>query len=104
MLTKNVYFGERPEAVIVNRYGSSYNCRVDLPVNIEEVETGEGETQWKADVYSIECGYTVGLKERVEADYESWLAVAHEVIAPQPTIQDAIDAINELTDIILGGE
>ena len=37
----------------------------------------------------------------VEADFDTWFARA---IAPETTLQDAIDAINELFDIILGGE
>ena len=104
MLTRNVYFTERPENVIVTRFGNTYCCRIDLPVNIEEVETGEGETQWKADVYSVEAGYTVDIKERVEENYDAWMEVAQAVIAPEPTIQDVVEAMNELTDLILGGE
>lgn len=105
MLTRNVYYSQRPDRVIVNRIGENGNtCRVDLPVNIEEVEAQEGETQFKADVYSITAGYTANIAQRVEANYEAWLTVAKEVPQPEPTIQDVIDAVNELTDLILGGD
>ena len=104
MLTRNVYFAERPENVIVTRFGNTYRCRVDLPVNIEEVETGEGETQWKADVYSVEAGWTPGMEERVEANYDAWMDVAQAIVVPDPTIQDVVEAINELAEFVLGGE
>lgn len=110
MLTRNVYYAERPESVIVTRNGrDGYTARVDLPVNIQEVPAPvmEGEepgTQFMADVYSITAGYTEDLKERVEEDYEAWLTVAKRVPVPEPTLQDAIDAINELAEIVLGGE
>lgn len=104
MLTKNVFYSQRPERVSVHRIGQGYTCRVDFPVNIQEIENGDEETQFKADVYSLEVGYTTGIKERIEADYEGWLKVAKEIPAPQPTIQDVIVAVNELADLILGGE
>lgn len=104
MLTRNVYYAERPDPVQVFRIGLGYTCRVDLPVNIREIQNDEGDTQFVADVYSVTAGYTPGIKERIEADYNGWLAVAKEIPAPQPTIQDVIEAVNELADIILGGE
>ena len=104
MLTRNVFYSERPERVVVNRIGNTSTCRVDLPTNIEEVETPDGGTQYKADVYSINAGYTANLAERVEANYDAWLTVAQEVPIPEPTIQDVIDAVNDLTDLILGGD
>lgn len=103
MLTKNVQFAERPEDVMVHRIGTSYTCRVDFPVNIRETEVDD-DVQYIADVYSTEVGYTEGLKERIEQNIEPWMELAKVAPAPQPTIQDAIDAINELTEIILGGE
>ena len=60
MLTKGVYFGKRPNKVEVHRIGEhGYTCRVDFPVNIQKIENDEGDAQYKADVYSLECGYTV---------------------------------------------
>ena len=40
-------------------------------------------------------------REEVEADFEGWYAKA---TTPETTLQDAIDAINVLSDIIFGGE
>ena len=105
MLTRGVYFANRPNRVEVHRIGEQgYTCRVDFPVNIQEIENDDGDVQYRADVYSLECGYTEGIAARINQNYEDWLAVAKEIIVPQPTVQDAIDAINALTEIVLGGE
>lgn len=104
MLTRNVYFAERPERVIVNRIGATgYTCRVDLPVNIEEVAGPEGETQYKADVYSVNAGYTVNIAERIEANYEAWLAKAQNEPEPEPepNIRELKEANDMLTECIL---
>lgn len=105
MLTKNVQFAERPENVMICRVGNGFTCRIDFPVNIREVEMGEeNEVQYLADVYSVNANYTEGMQERVENEFDFWFAKANEIEIPQPTIQDAIDAINALTEIVLGGE
>lgn len=105
MLTRNVYYSQEPERVSVHRIGrNGYTARVDFPVNVQQIIMLDDQPQYKADVYSIEVGFTVGLKERIENNYEAWLAVAKEIPAPQPTINDVIEAVNELTDIVLGGE
>lgn len=114
MLTRNVYFAERPEKVIVNRIGATgYTCRVDLPVNIEEVAGPEGETQYKAGVYSVNAGYTVNIAERIEANYEAWLAKAQNEPEPEPVptlreLQETnavlTECILEMSEIIYGGE
>lgn len=105
MLTRSVFYSQEPEQVSVHRIGhNGYTARVDFPVNIQQVMIQDEELQYKADVYSIEVGFTPDLKERIESNYEAWLAVAKEIPAPQPTVQDVIEAINELTEIVLGGE
>ena len=105
-MTKNVCYSERPERVIVNRINHGYTARVDMPVNIREITDDEGNVSYMADVYSLEAGYTPHLMERVEADYEGWMAIATEIPAPQPTLQDVIEAVNILTEMVVlnGGE
>ena len=105
MLTRNVFYSQEPERVSVHRIGSNgYTARVDFPVNVQQIVMPDDQPQYKADVYSIEVGFTVVLKGRIENNYEAWLAVAKEIPTPQPTINDVIEAVNELTDLILGGE
>lgn len=106
MLTRNVYFAERPEKVVVNRIGDAgYSCRVDFPVNIEEVAGPEGETQYRADVYAIETGFTYDIKERIQNRYDEWLALAKKraEVEPETTIMDLVSAMNILTDFVMGG-
>lgn len=106
MMTRNVCYSERPERVIVHRINNGYTARVDLPVNVREIENDEGGVSYMADVYSLEAGYTPHLKERVEADYDGWMGIAAEVPTPQPTLQDVIEAVNILTEMVVlnGGE
>lgn len=102
MQTKNVYYSEQPNRVIVNTNGT--RAMVELPVNVTEIETEEG-TNWLAEtVYSFETMNTPNLMERVEADYDEWLELAKK---PEPQVaglNDVVEALNALTEIVLGGE
>lgn len=102
MQTKNVYYSAQPERVMVTARGE--RAVIEFPINVTEVETEEG-TQWLAEsVYSVETVATADLKSRVEQNYEAWLEVA-KIIEPQKaSIDDVVDALNALTDMILGGE
>lgn len=101
MMTKNVYFAEQPDRVIVTANGEK--AVVELPVNVAEVETEDG-VQYCADtVYSISTKNTPNLRERVEANYAAWLEVARVVEPQKATLDDAIEAINTLTDLVIGG-
>lgn len=102
MLTKNVQFAKKPDKVMIRRIQNGYMCYVDLVENIREMKENE-ETNYIADVYSVQAGYTAGLKERVERDYEKWLMVAKDIPAPQPTVTDIVDAINALAELVIGG-
>ena len=103
MLTKNVFYSERPERVIVNRIGNTGACRIDLPINIVEVPSPDGETQFKADVYSMIAGYTPNIKQRVDGNYEAWLAKAEgePEPTPEPTLRELQETNNMLTECIL---
>ena len=100
MQIRNVYYAEPPENVIVNERGGK--AVVEMPVNVIEIEE-EDRHEWFAEtVYYIETTATPNLKERVEAEYEDWLEVA-KIPAPQPaSISDVVDALNALTEIVIG--
>lgn len=101
MQTPNVYYSERPERVIVRANGD--RAVIELPVNVTEVETEDG-TQYLAEkVYSVETRNRDGLAATVEAHYDAWLERAKEVEPQVASLSDVIDALNALTDIILGG-
>lgn len=101
MQTRKVYYAERPDSVIVTAHGSK--AVVELPVNISEVETEDGVQYLAEAVYYLATRNTPGLKERVEANYNAWLEVASEIEPEKATLDDAIEAINALTDLVLGG-
>lgn len=103
MLLKDVWFSHRPEKIIINKINSTYQAKVDLPVNIKKHTDAEGD-YYTADVYTLIVGYSNTLKEQVEKDYDKWVAMAATSLPVEPTLQDAIDAINALTEIVLGGE
>lgn len=101
MQTKNVYYSERPDKVIVTERGGK--AIVEFPCRVEKIQS-EDKGGWLAEiVYYLETMPTPNLRARVEAEYEAWLDVAKKP-APQPTnLADVVDAINALTDIIIGG-
>lgn len=101
MQTNDVYYAQRPDRVMVSRNGG--RAMIEFPVNVTEVETEDG-TQWKAEtVYSVETMDRDGLAERVEANYDAWLGRAKEVKPQTASLTDVVDALNALTDLILGG-
>lgn len=102
MQTKNEHFGERPDRVVVRRNGKY--ALVLFPLNVTEVQTEDG-SQWLAEtVYSMRTMDRPDLKDRVNANYEAWLEVAKKAVEPQtPTMADLVDAVNTLTDLLIGG-
>lgn len=102
MQTNNVYYSQQPDNVIVTSRGN--RAVIEFPLNVTKVEAEDGE-QWKAEtVYSFETAARSGLKEKIEANYDAWLKRAKEVEPQAATLSDVVDAINALTDLILGGE
>lgn len=101
MQTKNVYYSNQPDRVIVTERGGK--AIVEFPCDVTEI-TSEEKTEWLAEtVYFIETMATPNLKARVEAEFEAWLEAAKEP-TPQPTsLEDVVEALNVLTDIIIGG-
>lgn len=101
MRTRNVYYAERPDTVIVNVSGDS--AVVEMPVNVTEVETEDGVQYLAETVLSVRTRNTPGLKERVEQHYDAWKEIAQVVEPPKTTVDDLVDAINALTDMVIGG-
>lgn len=101
MRTKNVYYAERPERVIVLANGGS--AIVEMPVGITEIETEDGLQYCAENVYTVQTRNTPNLKQRVEQNYEAWMAAAQVVEEPKTTVEDLAEAINALTDIVIGG-
>lgn len=101
MQTKNVHFSERPESVIVTTVGRK--ATIDFPVGITEVEKEDGMEYVAETVYTMSTIATPRLKERIDANYEEWLNIAKQPVKQAPEMYDIIEAINALTDLIIGG-
>ena len=100
MQTKNVYYAEQPDRVIVSERGG--RAVVEMPVNVIEID-GDDRHEWLAEtVYYIETTTTPNLKERVEDKYEEWLEVAKIPTLQPASIADVVDALNALTEIVIG--
>ena len=102
MMIKNEHYGERPNKVIVRSNGKE--AVVEFPLNVTEIQTEDG-SQWLAEtVYSMRTKDRPNLEERVSANYDAWLEAAKKAVDPQtPQLSDVVDALNTLTDLILGG-
>lgn len=101
MQTNNVYYSDRPDRVMVTTNGS--RAIVEFPINVQEIETEDG-TQYLAEkVYSLSTQSTDNLRERVVANYDAWLDIAKTVEPPKASVDDLVEAIDALTDIIIGG-
>ena len=102
MLTRNVFYSERPETFSILHYGTK--AVVSFSLNVSEVETEEGTQYLAEEVYSLETIYTPNLAERIEENLEAWLNKAKEPEKETVTLSDIMEAINTLTDIVIGGE
>lgn len=101
MQTKNVYYSEQPDRVIVTERGDK--AIVEFPCNVTAIEN-EARTDFLAEtVYFLETMPTPNLKNRVEAEYDAWLEAAKTPAPQAVNLTDVVDAINALTEIVLGG-
>ena len=106
MLTKNVHYSEKPGKFMITTCGSV--SVVEFPLDVTAVTIEEGEEkrkEWIAEsVYSLTTTTTPDLEKRVKKNYDAWLKKAQEIELQQPSLEDVIEAVNTLTDMILGGE
>lgn len=102
MMIKNVFYAQQPNSVIINARGAK--AIIEMPVDVSEIETEDG-SQWKAEkVYYTETMNAPGLQKRVEENYDLWIEVAKQPAPQEVSLQDVVEAINALTDIIMGEE
>ena len=123
MLIKNVTYSEQPPSFEIRRAGSK--AVIVFPCDVEEIQVEETEpeteesssglpelgggtktvTQYVAhNVYQLETNWTQNLEQRVSANLEAWKARAMIPEEKEATLSDVIEAVNTLTEIILGGE
>ena len=105
MLTRNVHYSEQPDSVMITSNGSI--SVIEFPINVTAYQKEDGEEtiwEWVAEkVYSVETVTTNNLKERVESRYSDWLELAKKAEPTETTISDLVEAINALTDMVIGG-
>ena len=104
MKVKNVCYAAMPDEVIVRVCGNK--ACIEMPENVSEVtieRDGEQVTEYIAEnVYYVETNNTRNLRERVLADKETWKEIAKQVAPVETTLADVVDALNALTEIVLG--
>lgn len=77
---------------------------VEFPINVTEIEKENGVEYVASTAYSLETMHTADLAERVSNNFDEWLDKAKVIEPSETTLADVIDAVNALTDIVLGGE
>lgn len=102
MQTRNVYYSQKPDEVIV--YTAGDKAIIEIPTGISEVETEDG-VQYIADVvYRVQTMNTANLEERVKKNLDAWIENAKETEPQKTELSDVVEALNALTEIVLGGE
>ena len=78
---------------------------VEFPLNVKKVTTEDGTQYLAENVYSLETVNTPQLEQRIKDNFNMWLerAKADEPVQPT-TIDDVVEALNALTEFVIGGE
>lgn len=81
-------FGACPPPYKVERIGE-HSAKITFAENAVEIEPG----RWNADVYELTTAYTPNIEERIESNYNAWIAHAKDIepeLLPPPTIEERI--------------
>ena len=90
-------FGACPPPFKIERIGE-HSAKVSFAENAVEIEPG----RWRADIYELTTAYTPNIDERIESNYDAWIAHAKDVepeLAPPPTIEERLE---ELEAVVKG--
>ena len=90
-------FGACPAPYKVERIGE-HSAKSTFAENAVEIEPG----RWIADIYELATAYTPNIDERIESNYDAWIAHAKDVeleLAPPPTIEERLE---ELEAVVKG--
>lgn len=101
MQIKNVYYNGLPDKVVITTRGKK--AIIEFPINPQKTDNLETDEYYCETVYLVETGNTPNLKERVLTDYDTWLNIASQPTPQTATVEDVIEAINVLTELIIGG-
>ena len=81
-------FGTCPPPYKVEKIGE-HSAKISFAENAVEIERG----RWSADVYELTTAYTPNIDERIESNYDAWIAHAKDIEPeqlPPPTIEERI--------------
>ena len=81
-------FGACPPPYKVEKIGE-HSAKISFAENAIEIEPG----RWSADVYELTTAYTPNIDERIESNYDAWIAHAKDIepeLLPPPTIEERL--------------
>lgn len=90
-------FSACPPPYKIERIGE-HSAKITFAENAVEIEPG----RWRADIYELTTAYTPNIDERIESNYDAWIAHAKDVeleLAPPPTIEERLE---ELEAVVKG--
>ena len=90
-------FGACPPPYKVEKIGE-HSAKISFAENAIEIEPG----RWSADVYELTTAYTRNIDERIESNYDAWIAHAKDIepeLLPPPTIEERL---KELESVVKG--
>lgn len=83
-----VEFGACPPPYKVEKIGG-HSAKISFAENAVEIEQG----RWRADIYELTTAYTPNIDERIESNYNAWIAHAKDIepeLLPPPTIEERL--------------
>lgn len=84
-------FGACPLPYKVEKTGE-HSAKISFAENAIEIEPG----RWSADVYELTTAYTPNIEERIESNYNAWIAHAKDVeleLSTPPTIEERLEGL-----------
>jgi len=81
-------FGACPAPYKIERIGE-HSAKISFAENAIEIEPG----RWIADIYELTTAYTPNIDERIESNYDAWIAHAKDIepeLLPPPTIEERV--------------
>jgi hypothetical protein len=89
-------FSACPPPYKVEKIGE-HSAKISFAENAIEIEPG----RWSADVYDLTTAYTPNIEERIESNYDAWIAHAKDIepeLLPPPTIEERLAKVEIVID------
>lgn len=89
-------FGACPPPYKVEKIGE-HSTKISFAENAVEIEPG----RWSADIYELTTAYTPNIEERIESNYDAWIAHAKDIepeLLPPPTVEERIAGLEAVVN------